>query len=168
MTLKETAIALGVTVRTVQRYTQAGRLAVRQEPGKTRPTPVYDAAAVHAFKAELARTPYARQPVRPVLDTDTLTLRLDADTLEMLARTGASRGLSAGQYARELLLAALENPVDAQLARLRSDLASATYAILAYGGKVTPEEAERWVSENLEQQRLEQSRLEPARAADKE
>ena len=150
MTTSEAAKFLGVTPRTLQRYTKEGRLGARQEKGKTRPVTVYDEAEVMALKGKLESSPYAKRTQNVSLSTDTITIRLDEHYLTRLADEGTKRGYSAGQYARQLIIQGLEDRHQEALERLRKDVANATYATLAYGGKLTPEESEAWVRENLE------------------
>ena len=49
---------LGVTVRTLERYTQEGKIGGRYEKGKTRSVLVYDEEELRAFKAELTTKTY--------------------------------------------------------------------------------------------------------------
>lgn len=150
MTIREAAERLGVTPRTLQRYTKEGRIGARQEKGKTRSVTVYEEADVTALQATLESSPYAKRSQNTALATDTITVRLDEHYLTQLALEGAKRGYSAGQYARQLIIGGLEDRHSQELERLRKDVANATYATLAYGGKLTPEESEAWVRENLE------------------
>ncbi|MEM7556674.1 MAG: helix-turn-helix domain-containing protein [Cyanobacteria bacterium P01_A01_bin.84] len=53
MNKKQAAEYLGVSVRAIERYTQQGRLTVRYEKGKTRPTANYDKSELQTFKEEL-------------------------------------------------------------------------------------------------------------------
>ena len=64
MNKKQAAEFLGVSVRAIERYTQQGRLTVRYEKGKTRPTANYDQTELEAFKQEL------NQPtIKPVIES---------------------------------------------------------------------------------------------------
>ncbi|MBD2255646.1 helix-turn-helix domain-containing protein [Nostoc parmelioides] len=53
MNKQEAAEFLGVSVRALERYVQQGRISVKYEKGKTRPTANFDPAELEAFKAEL-------------------------------------------------------------------------------------------------------------------
>lgn len=53
MNKKEAAEYLGVSIRALERYVQQGKLSVRYEKGKTRPTANFDQAELEAFKVEL-------------------------------------------------------------------------------------------------------------------
>lgn len=58
MDKKAAAEFLGVSVRALERYVQQGRISVRYEKGKTRPTANFDQAELEAFKAELNQPSY--------------------------------------------------------------------------------------------------------------
>ncbi len=55
---------LGVNVRTLERYTQEGKIGGRYEKGKTRSVLVYDSEELRAFKAEMETKTY-----KPAVDT---------------------------------------------------------------------------------------------------
>ena len=58
MNKQEAAEFLGVSVRALERYVQQGRIGGHYEKGKTRPTLVFDAAELEAFKSELEQKLY--------------------------------------------------------------------------------------------------------------
>ncbi len=58
LTKLQAAEFLGVTVRTLERYTQEGKIGGRYEKGKTRSVLVYDESELRAFKAELETKTY--------------------------------------------------------------------------------------------------------------
>lgn len=58
MNKKEAANFLGVSVRALERYVQQGRISVRYEKGKTRPTANFDPAELETFKTELNQPSY--------------------------------------------------------------------------------------------------------------
>ena len=58
MNKKEAAKFLGVSVRALERYVQQGRVSVRYEKGKTRPTANFDPAELKNFKTELNQPSY--------------------------------------------------------------------------------------------------------------
>lgn len=58
MNKKEAAKFLGVSVRALERYVQQGRISVRYEKGKTRPTANFDPAELEIFKTELNQPSY--------------------------------------------------------------------------------------------------------------
>ncbi|MUH00366.1 helix-turn-helix domain-containing protein [Scytonema sp. UIC 10036] len=53
MNKQEAAEFLGVSVRALERYVQQGKISVRYEKGKTRPTANFDETELKAFKEEL-------------------------------------------------------------------------------------------------------------------
>jgi len=53
MNKQQAAEFLGVSVRAWERYVQQGRISVKYEKGKTRPTANFDASELEAFKEEL-------------------------------------------------------------------------------------------------------------------
>ena len=64
MNKKQAAEFLGVSVRALERYVQQGKLTVRYEKGKTRPTANFDQTELEAFKEEL------NQPtIKPAVET---------------------------------------------------------------------------------------------------
>src|SRR5688572_16772273 len=63
MRKEEAAKFLGVSVRTLELYTQQSRIGGHYEKGKTRPVLVYDEAEVKRFKAELEGQNYPHRPV---------------------------------------------------------------------------------------------------------
>jgi hypothetical protein len=64
MNKQDAANYLGVSVRALERYVQQGKISVRYEKGKTRPTANFDQAELDAFKAEL------NQPsIKPAIET---------------------------------------------------------------------------------------------------
>ena len=58
LTKQQAAEFLGVTVRTLERYTKEGKIGGRYEKGKTRFVMVYDEAELQLFKAELTTKTY--------------------------------------------------------------------------------------------------------------
>ncbi|MBW4633590.1 MAG: helix-turn-helix domain-containing protein [Iphinoe sp. HA4291-MV1] len=58
MNKQEAANFLDVSVRALERYVQQGRISVRYEKGKTRPTAHFDRAELEVFKAELEQPSY--------------------------------------------------------------------------------------------------------------
>ena len=75
MNKKEAAEYLGVSVRAVERYVQQGKLSVRYEKGKTRPTANFDQTELEAFKAEL------NQPtIKPAIESRQTTTEFNNGT----------------------------------------------------------------------------------------
>ncbi|MEM7552892.1 MAG: helix-turn-helix domain-containing protein [Cyanobacteria bacterium P01_A01_bin.84] len=68
MNKKQAAEFLGVSVRALERYVQQGKLTVRYEKGKTRPTANFDQRELEAFKEEL------NQPtIKPAVESRQIT-----------------------------------------------------------------------------------------------
>lgn len=74
LTKQQAAEFLGVNVRTLERYTQEGKIGGRYEKGKTRSVLIYDEEELQAFKAAQETTTY-----KPAVDqTPTNTDRNEA------------------------------------------------------------------------------------------
>ncbi|KYC34490.1 hypothetical protein WA1_51600 [Scytonema hofmannii PCC 7110] len=58
MNKQEAAEFLGVSVRSLERFVQQGKISVRYEKGKTRPTANFDETELAAFKEELNQPSY--------------------------------------------------------------------------------------------------------------
>jgi excisionase family DNA binding protein len=71
MTKEEVAQLLGVSTRAVERYTQAGKLSVKYEKGKTRPVAIYDAEEVKTLKVTIDNPPLHRPTIPPIPDNPT-------------------------------------------------------------------------------------------------
>ena len=68
MNKKQAAEFLGVSVRALERYVQQGKLTVRYEKGKTRPTANFDQRELETFKEEL------NQPtIKPAVESRQIT-----------------------------------------------------------------------------------------------
>lgn len=169
---REAAQFLGVSVKTLERYVSRGRIAPRMSPGRTRPTPLFDEAELAALRDELAQ---ARFPAAPkateasahgeaapeTAEAGTVAFRLPARYARQLAEGGEQRGLSAGTYARSLVIDALESGERVRLSgeidglkqmvrALGTDLASVALLAALFAGKVESEaEAREWIAANL-------------------
>jgi excisionase family DNA binding protein len=64
MNKQEAAEFLGVSVRTLERFVHQGKISVRYEKGKTRPTANFDETELAAFKEELNQPSY-----KPAVET---------------------------------------------------------------------------------------------------
>jgi hypothetical protein len=93
MNKQDTAAALQITVRTLQRYTAQGKISSRQERGKTGMVTVYDADEVDRFRSELeGATGYVRPTVTPNAPV-TVNNATPGETALTLARSGNSPAL---------------------------------------------------------------------------
>ncbi|BAZ69153.1 hypothetical protein NIES4106_39240 [Fischerella sp. NIES-4106] len=64
MNKQQAAEFLGVSVRALERYVQQGRISVKYEKGRTRPTANFNQSELEAFKAELNQ-PTIKPAVEP-------------------------------------------------------------------------------------------------------
>ncbi|MBW4677788.1 MAG: helix-turn-helix domain-containing protein [Desmonostoc geniculatum HA4340-LM1] len=75
MNKQEAADFLGVSVRALERYVQQGKISVKYEKGKTRPTANFDQSELEAFKAEL------NQPtIKPAIESRQIATDLQHQT----------------------------------------------------------------------------------------
>jgi predicted site-specific integrase-resolvase len=75
MNKQSAADYLGVSVRPLERYVQQGKISVRYEKGKTRPTANFDSTELQAFKAEL------EQPtIKPAFESRSSATEQQPDT----------------------------------------------------------------------------------------
>jgi excisionase family DNA binding protein len=83
MNKQEAADYLGVSVRALERYVQQGRISVRYEKGKTRPTANFDPAELEAFKQEL------NQPtIKPAVETRQIATDQQPETDKLVYQSG--------------------------------------------------------------------------------
>ena len=92
--------------------------------------------------------------------TKPISFRLNENYLEHLKREAAKYGMSAGDYARRMVIDTLEDgerkktqdqmrELKREIAELRDDVATTALALLVGAGKVGKDEAQIWVRENL-------------------
>ncbi|WP_413176387.1 helix-turn-helix domain-containing protein [Anabaena azotica] len=82
MNKQEAAEFLGVSVRALERYVQQGRISVKYEKGKTRPTANFEQAELEAFREEL------NQPsVKPAFESR----QTATDEIRQISSEGESR-----------------------------------------------------------------------------
>jgi excisionase family DNA binding protein len=83
MNKQEAADFLGVSVRALERYVQQGRISVKYEKGKTRPTANFDSTELEAFKIEL------NQPtIKPAVETRQITTDQQTQTANATYQSG--------------------------------------------------------------------------------
>lgn len=58
MTKAEAALYMGISERSLERYTKDNKIGVRYERGKTKPVPVYDQGELDRFKEKLEKPVY--------------------------------------------------------------------------------------------------------------
>jgi excisionase family DNA binding protein len=105
MNKQEAATFLGVSMRTLERLTQQGRISARYERGRTRPVPMYDREELERAKPEIESKMYPHRP----------TARNVANSGEI----GASGETSASAASNDTALARMAE-MPAVLDRLRS------------------------------------------------
>ena len=164
MSEAEAAAYLNLTARTLQRYRKKGNLAYREANGKTRSTIEYDKADLDRLKAELqTKRAISRKP-KPIAKTamPRIAFGLPQENFAELEKEAQRFGMSVGEYARRLVREGLESrfqseatelrnrvkQLETELSRTRKDFSAAFEAVLEYTG-LDPEEAKKWVSENL-------------------
>ena len=143
MDKRQAAEFLGVSVRTLERLVASGRLKQGKALKKTRPVVVYDDEELRGLKEELdaVRPAEVFRRLNTSKPTDAIGFRLDPFYVKRLAEEGEKHGMSAGEYARRLVIRGLEGQgSDQDFKTLRSNLADMFYIILV--GKMGVSEAE--------------------------
>ncbi len=133
----EAAKYLGVSISTLDRFASKGRLTKGRAKRKTRPVTVFIEEELAKLKAELEEA-RPQEVFRRLNTTDRLPegvgFRLDPYYIERLLAGGTERGVSAGEYARTLVIRALEDDREEgfkrELASLRNTLAEMFYVVL--------------------------------------
>jgi uncharacterized protein (DUF4415 family) len=108
MNQQEAAQFLGVSSRMLRIYTQQGRIGAHRDKGKPRRTLVYEEGELQRLKGELEQSRRWSNPKPANESTEHVGFRLDTYYLRHLTQAAAERGLSPGQYARQLVIQALE------------------------------------------------------------
>ena len=152
---KAAAAELGVSVRTLERYTRQGKISATYSSGRARRTPLYNEDELAALKGQLDRLP-APQAQRVDTVTETISFRMVPLYAQRLAAEGAKRGMSSGGFARTLVVAALEETEHLRLIReqvatvqrlvrlVGEDLANAVLVLLVQGGE-SEASAREWI-----------------------
>ncbi len=145
MDKRQAANFLGVSTRTIERLVANGKLVQKRQKGKTRPVAVFSEADLKRVKSELdsaRRVEVCGRPHTPK-PKDAVGFRIDPHYLRRLEEEGQKLGLSAGEYARRLVVRGLET--DDQIASLRKALGSMFYLILVTKMGASEAEAEEIV-----------------------
>jgi len=110
--MERTAAAefLGVSVSTLDRFASQGRLTRGRARRKTRPVTIFDEVELARLKAEIAQSGKALRASlpEPPKAQDAVGFRLDPYYVNRLKEEGAANGMSAGEYARKLVIQGLE------------------------------------------------------------
>ncbi|OJU62046.1 MAG: hypothetical protein BGO01_16775 [Armatimonadetes bacterium 55-13] len=152
MERREAAEFLGVSLSTLDRLASQGRLTRGRGKGKTKPVTVFAREELERLKRELeTEQPPRTSPTSTSLKpTDSVGFRLDPYYVGRLRAEGAAVGLSAGEYARKLVVQALEEDRDArfhrELSALRENLAEMFYIVLVTKLGASEKEATEIVS----------------------
>ena len=97
---QQAAEFLGVNVRTLERYTQEGKIGSRYEKGKTRSVVVYDEEELRAFKAAQETKTYKPAvdptPTNPDSDEAALSKFVEGTQLHLLTGLDHKRGCVGG------------------------------------------------------------------------
>ena len=152
MERKAAAEFLGVSMSTLDRFASQGRLTRGRARGKTRPLTVFDREELASLKEEFARKAEA-MPKVPIAERpqDAVGFRLDPHYVRRLAEAGAKEDMSAGEYARRLVIRGLETEPGEAYAReirtLRHALSGMFFLILVERFGVSHDEAHVLVTE---------------------
>jgi hypothetical protein len=144
MEKREAAEFLGVSMRTLERIAASGKLKQGKALKKTRPVVVYDEGELAKLKEELQATRPAEvfRRLNTPKPADAIGFRLDPFYIKRLTEEGEKNGMSAGEYARRLVIRGLEGQgSDQDFKTLRSNLADMFYIILVSKMGVSEAEA---------------------------
>lgn len=142
-------------MRTLERLSADGRIVPGRKRGKTRPLVVFATEDVEKLKSELEAQ--GKGQVFRRLNTekprDAIGFRLDPMYVSMLEEQGVTRGMSAGEFARHLVIQGLEQQNHketlTELASLRQGLAEMFFLVLTQKMGASEIEAEEVVKSIL-------------------
>ena len=145
MDKRQAADFLGVSTRTIERLVASGRLIQKRQKGKTRPIGVFAETDLKRLKMELDKARPEEVFGRPntLKPKGSVGFRLDPFYMERLAKEGEAHGMSAGNYARRLVVRGLE--MGDELTALRKSLSHMFYLVLVTKMGATEAEAEELV-----------------------
>ena len=160
---EEAAHRLGLSTRSLERYTRQGKIAAHYQKGRTKPVPFYEEADLEALRAEMDLLPQAPCPARAeaAIPAETISFRLSPEHMKMLETAASKRGMGRNAYARALAVDGLESGEGlrlhediAQVRRLLlligEDMATMALALLLNAGRIgQEEEAREWVLTNF-------------------
>lgn len=145
MDKEQAAEFLGVSVRTLERFVAAGKLKKGRSRGKTRPVVVFEKQDLERLKKALEESRPSEVFGRPNTPkpTEAVGFRLDPYYVKQLQTEGARQGLSAGEYARRLVIRGIETQTaHDDLKALRKSLSDMFYIVLVTKLGSTEQEAE--------------------------
>jgi len=142
MRKQEAAEFLGVSTRTIERLVAEGKLVQGRAKSKTRPVAVFDRAQLERLKSEIGSGEVREVFGRPNTSKPkgSVGFRLDPYYMARLEEEGKAQGLSAGEYARRLVVRGLE--VGDELTALRKSLGHMFYLMLVTKMGASEAEAE--------------------------
>jgi len=152
---KQAAEYLGVSLRTLDRLAANGHLTKGTALRKTRPCVVFREDELRSLKAQLHQSEqqWRKLERKPDQPKDTVAFRLDNYYLRVLRSEADRLGLSTGEFARTLVIRALEQEQDhilrREVRRMREALGATFYALLTMKLGTSPAEARRIVNDTI-------------------
>lgn len=143
----EAAAFLGVSTSTLDRLASQGKLTRGRARRKTRPVTIFDVDELTRLKDELATSARAVKAPLPAgrQSKDAIGFRLDPYYVQRLTDGGEELGLSAGEFARSLVIRGLEETslhrFGDELEALRKSLSRMFFLILVEKFGATHDEA---------------------------
>ncbi|MCC7495883.1 MAG: helix-turn-helix domain-containing protein [Fimbriimonadaceae bacterium] len=122
-TKAEAAEFLGISVRTLERYTRSKRIPATFDQGKRHARLLYAEADLEALRTELAAEKAVRFPeARSVTAMQRIGFRLEPVDLKRLTQLAAREHVSPGEYGRHLVISALHDTSATELKGALSDI----------------------------------------------
>lgn len=155
MRKEDAAEFLGVSTRTVERLAAEGRLRFKREKGKTKPIVVFDERDLERIKKERqeARPPEVFGRPNTVKPLASIGFRLDPLYVKMLAEKAKSKGVSASEMARHLVIQGLEESrferIRDEFLAMRDDFGDFYFALLVTKFGMTEATANEFVKETI-------------------
>lgn len=155
MDKREAAEFLGISVRTLERLAKSGRLSQGRAKKKTRPIVVFDKKELEKLKVELTKgkPPEVFRRLNTQKPKDAIGFRLDPFYVEVLSKKGKEVGLSPSEFARKLVVQALEDTradmFKDEVRALREGLADTFYAFLTMHFNVSKKDAQKFVNDTI-------------------
>lgn len=155
MDKSEAAEFLGVSVRTLERIAKSGRLSQGRAKRKTRPIVVFDKKELEKLKVELSKSksPEVFRRLNTPKPKDVIGFRLDPFYVDVLAKRGKEVGLSPSEFARKLVVQALEDTradmFKDEVRALREGLADTFFAFLTMHFRVSKKDAQKFVNDTI-------------------
>ncbi len=154
MDKSQAAEFLGVSPRTIDRLAAQGKLTKHRERRKTRPAVVFNEDELTSLKEQLGVSPSRRRKVVSTI-REGIGFRLDPLYVRRLTQVAEACNMSPGEYARLLVIQALEGTdrASGQLDELRRSLMSFYTGLLVKGYRLREDDAERFVAQHFSEPR---------------